>query len=50
MFAALGIQQLTLSPLAAWGLGVPLTGLIMGLGSNPTHEIIQAIQQYKQSN
>jgi hypothetical protein len=50
MFAALGIQQVTVSPLAAWGLGVPLTGLIMGLGSNPTHEIIQAIQQYKQSN
>ncbi len=28
-------------------LGVAITGLIMGLGSNPTHEIIRAIQEYK---
>jgi hypothetical protein len=31
-------------------VGVPLTGLVMGLGSNPTHEIIAALQQYKQKS
>jgi hypothetical protein len=28
---------------------VPITGLVIGLGSNPTHEVIQAIKQYKSS-
>jgi hypothetical protein len=28
---------------------VPLTGVIMGLGSNPTHEIVAALKQYKDS-
>ncbi len=52
LFSALGVQAL--GPVAflfgwTWGAGVPLTGLIMGLGSSPTHEVIQAIQQYKQN-
>ncbi len=29
--------------------GVMLTGVIIGLGSNPTHEIIKALQNYKKS-
>ena len=28
---------------------VALTGLLIGLGSNPTHEVIRAIQEYKKS-
>jgi hypothetical protein len=28
-------------------LGVILTGLLIGLGSSPTHEVIRAIQEYK---
>jgi hypothetical protein len=52
LFSALGVSAL--GPVAflggtLWGAGVPLTGLIMGLGSSPTHEVIQAIQQYKQN-
>jgi hypothetical protein len=31
------------------GLGVVLTGLVIGLGSGPTHEAIKALQSYKQS-
>jgi hypothetical protein len=27
---------------------VAVTGLVIGLGSNQTHEVIQAIQQFKQ--
>jgi hypothetical protein len=27
--------------------GVAATGLLLGLGSNPTHEVIGALQQYK---
>jgi hypothetical protein len=51
LFSALGVEAFTPVALGGlkWGLGVPLTGLIMGLGSNPTHEVIQAIQQFKQS-
>lgn len=30
-------------------LGILLTGMVMGLGSSPTHEVIQAIQEYKQN-
>lgn len=33
---------------ASAGLRVAFTGLLIGLGSNPTHEVIQALQQYKQ--
>ena len=29
------------------GLGVAFTGVLMGLGSNPTHEVIRAIQEVK---
>jgi predicted membrane protein len=29
--------------------GVALTGVIMGIGSNPTHEVIKVLQTYKQS-
>lgn len=29
--------------------GVAFTGLLMGLGSNPTHEVIRAIQEFKKS-
>jgi hypothetical protein len=29
--------------------GVAITGLVMGLGSNPTHEVIRAIQEVKKS-
>jgi hypothetical protein len=32
-----------------WQWGVALTGLLMGLGSNPTHEVIRAIQEVKKS-
>lgn len=30
-------------------LRVVLTGLVIGLGSNPTHEVIRAVQEYKKS-
>ncbi|MBV9580935.1 MAG: hypothetical protein JO057_20330 [Chloroflexi bacterium] len=50
LFAALGLTQLTPFPNVPWSMGVPLTGLIMGLGSSPTHEVIQAIQQFKQDS
>lgn len=30
-------------------LGVALTGVVMGLGSSPTHEVIRALQEVKQS-
>ena len=29
--------------------GVALRGVVMGLGSNPTHELIKALQTYKQA-
>ena len=31
-----------------WPWAMVATGLLIGLGSNPTHEVIQAIQTYKQ--
>ena len=30
-------------------LGVAATGLLMGLGSSPTHEVIQSLKEYKKS-
>ncbi|MBV9581434.1 MAG: hypothetical protein JO057_22890 [Chloroflexi bacterium] len=48
MFLALGVPLTLGTGSVVWSAGVPLTGLVMGLGSNPTHELIQAIQQYKQ--
>ena len=32
---------------ATAGLRIVATGLLIGLGSNPTHEVIQALQEYK---
>jgi hypothetical protein len=47
LFKATG---LTLKSLPALPFtSVALTGLLMGLGSNPTHEVIRAIQEYKKS-
>jgi hypothetical protein len=31
-------------------VGVALTGLVIGLGANPTHEVIRALQEYKKSS
>jgi hypothetical protein len=31
------------------GLGVAITGLLVGLGSSPTHEAVRALQKYKES-
>lgn len=35
--------------LAAGVVGVLLTGIVVGLGSSPTHEIIKSLQDYKES-
>jgi hypothetical protein len=32
---------------AKFGWGIALTGLVMGLGSNPTHEVIKAVTEFK---
>jgi len=32
-----------------WQWGIALTGLLMGLGSNPTHEVIKLVQEVKKS-
>ena len=34
---------------SAWNLGLIASGLAIGLGSNPLHELVKAIQDYKQS-
>jgi hypothetical protein len=35
---------------AAFGdLAIPLTGVLMGIGANPTHEVIAALKKYKES-
>jgi hypothetical protein len=44
LFAASGI---TTTQFHGFAWGVALTGVVMGLGSNPTHEIIKAVQEYK---
>jgi hypothetical protein len=51
------VFQATLSPEAVGtaqttarlfpSVGVAVTGLVMGLGSDPTHQVIQVLQQYK---
>ena len=51
-FAATGVTAAatgatTTAPVPNWG--VAITGLVMGLGSNPTHELIQALQSFKAS-
>ncbi len=40
---------LNVAPPPGWAWGMALTGVVVGLGSNPTHELIHAIQSYKQS-
>jgi hypothetical protein len=40
-----GIQREALFP----ALGVAITGMVIGLGANPTHEVIRLIQEYKKS-
>ena len=47
--AALSPVTLGKSPLNPTVWGMVLTGILIGLGSNPTHEIIKALQQYKQN-
>ena len=36
-------------PTIAFHYGVVFTGLVIGLGSSPTHEVIQVLQQWKTS-
>lgn len=43
----LDVFKAILGTTLAAGLGVALTGLVMGLGSNPTHEIINLLQAIK---
>lgn len=49
--AALGTKPLSfvLGSPATWPWGMVFTGLVVGLGSNPTHELIGALQAYKQN-
>ena len=30
-------------------VGVAMTGLVIGLGSDPTHQVIQVLQEYKKA-
>ena len=49
VFAAVNTGATAPAPLpTSAGLRVAFTGLLIGLGSNPTHEVIQVLQQYKQ--
>jgi len=32
-----------------WQWGIAVTGLLMGLGSTPTHEVIKLVQEVKKS-
>ena len=43
-----GLTKWLSSDPSTWQWAMVATGLIIGLGSNPTHEVIQAIQAYKQ--
>jgi hypothetical protein len=47
---ALGLDavQATLGTIPFRGLGSAMTGIVMGLGSNPTHELIKTLQETKQ--
>jgi hypothetical protein len=45
----LGVFQATLGSVPYEKLSIILTGLIIGLGSNPTHEVIRVIQEFKES-
>src|SRR5262249_40376188 len=44
LFRADGILN---TPIGGFHCGVALTGVVMGLGSNPAHEVIKAIQEFK---
>ena|SRR5215212_943798 len=44
VFDALGIKPITVFP----NLGTAVTGIAMGLGANPTHELVKALQERKQ--
>lgn len=49
-FFQLDLFQAVLSgPFRFPALSVVVTGLIIGLGSNPTHEVIRALQEYKKA-
>jgi hypothetical protein len=39
--------SIALVDVAKLGWGTAVTGVVMGLGANPTHEVIRAIQEYK---
>jgi hypothetical protein len=39
--------SVALVDVAKLGWGTAITGVVMGLGANPTHEVIRAIQEYK---
>jgi hypothetical protein len=43
----LDLLQAIFTTSLAFNLGVVLTGLVMGLGSSPTHEVIQVLQNWK---
>jgi hypothetical protein len=43
-----GLTKWLSSGAPSWQWAMVATGLLIGLGSNPTHEVIQAIQAYKQ--
>jgi hypothetical protein len=46
----LDLVATTVGSSAAWhGSGVALTGIALGLGSGPVHEVVQSIQAYKVS-
>jgi hypothetical protein len=43
----LDLLQAIFTTSLAFHLGIVLTGLVMGLGSSPTHEVIQVLQNWK---
>ena|SRR5712691_10298284 len=43
----LDLLQAIFTTSLAFNLGIVLTGLVMGLGSSPTHEVIQVLQNWK---
>ncbi|MFL5805228.1 MAG: hypothetical protein ACJ8CR_26240 [Roseiflexaceae bacterium] len=47
--ATLGINFASAYP-SLPGIGVALTGLLMGLGANPTHEVIRVLQEIKEGH
>jgi hypothetical protein len=53
LFAATLVSDSTgpsaLPPLVAGGFGIVLTGIVIGLGSAPTHEVVKSLQAYKET-